>query len=66
MKNGSIKVIDKNTFLIKKGKEVIVFKRINTGIKLEDFLLNDKTEDDYWNGFNKRKEEWEKNKIATD
>ena len=64
--NGSIEVIDSNTFLIKKGKDVVVFKRINTGIKLEDFLLNDKTEDDYWNGFNKRKEEWEKNKIATD
>ena len=56
-----IKIIDKNTISLGREDGYIIFKRIVTnGIKLEDFLFKDKSEDDFRVDFNKRKTVWEK------
>jgi hypothetical protein len=63
---GKIKIIDKNTFSIIKDGEIIIFKRVVEGLNMEDFLFKDKSEDDYWAAFNKRKLIWEKKAKHTD
>ena len=55
---GKIKFIDKNTVLI---GDNTLFKRTNEGLKLEDFLRNNKSEDEYLKFFNERKTAWKKN-----
>lgn len=56
---GRIEFIDKNTISI--GDRDMVLKRITIGLKLEDLLRNNKSEDEYLKFFNKRKTAWKKN-----
>ena len=56
---GRIEFIDKNTISI--GDRDMVLKRITIGLKLENFLRNNESEDEYLKFFNERKTAWKKN-----
>lgn len=58
-KQGKIEFIDKNTISI--GDRDMVLKRITIGLKLENFLRNNESEDEYLKFFNERKTAWKKN-----
>lgn len=58
-KKGIITFIDKNTISI---GNTIIFKRIDKGLTLEDFLRNNMSEDEYLKFFNERKASWNKNR----
>ena len=58
-KQGIITFIDKNTISI---GDNIIFRKIDKGLKLEDFLNNNKSESEYLKSFNERKVAWEKSR----
>jgi hypothetical protein len=55
-KQGVITFIDENTISI---GDYIIFKRIDKGLKLEDFLRNNIPESEYLKSFNERRTAWE-------
>lgn len=56
--SGNIEIIDDNTISIH--DEMIILKRIEDGLKLEDLLRNNASEEDYLKYFFQRKSKWEK------